>query len=247
MKHIYIITGTSRGLGHALVEVLSKPNNELFCLARTINTKQPQQSNVHHLQCDLSDTSVLANIMDVIFKQVDWPSVTAITLINNAGVLTPIGSIHQVSIEDISHAIDVNLKGLIVLTSLFLKKTQILDIEKMVINISSGAATKPYDGWSVYCATKAGVDLFTRCVGLEQMRQKFPALIFSFYPSVMDTAMQELIRQTPKTDFPTVDRFLDYKSQQALLAPADVAKKLLDFAQTTNINNGGVYNIEHLS
>ena len=69
-----------------------------------------------------------------------------------------------------------------------------LGVARRVVNISSGAASSPYAGWSVYCASKAGLDHFTRCVGLEQRGQAFPVTCIALAPGVIDTGMQEVIR-----------------------------------------------------
>jgi benzil reductase ((S)-benzoin forming) len=246
MKNIYIVTGTSRGLGHALMKELSEAHkgNQVFCIQREMGKETIK--NAIYVKCDLSLINELPNVMDSIFNEIDLQKVQSITLINNAGVLSPIKPIHDSSIAEISNNIDVNLKAVIILTSIFIQKTQELDINKMVINISSGAAVKPYDGWSVYCAAKAGVDLFTRSVGLEQSRQKFPTTIFSFYPGVINTGMQKLIRESDKDDFPTVQKFVDYKENGDLLSAEFVAKTLLNHASSNDIENGEIYNIRNM-
>ncbi len=245
MKNIYLITGTSKGLGKALVNELKENNeNKIFCIQRTSEKEKIENGTI--VEFDLRNADNAENLMNAIFDEMDLSKVDQITLINNAGVLSPITSIHNARIEEISDNIDVNLKALIVLTSIFLKKTEKVNIKKIVINISSGAGNKPYDGWSVYCATKAGVDLFTRCVALEQKRQEYPATIFSFYPSIIDTRMQELIRNSDKEDFPLVEKFIGYQKNNDLLSPDFVAKTLIKFANGESIENGGIYDIENM-
>jgi benzil reductase ((S)-benzoin forming) len=248
MNKIYLITGTSRGLGHALVkELIKSRENKVFCIQRSMGGEKRRMANANFYRCDLSNAKKLPELMNCIFNDIDFKKVESITLINNAGVLSPIKSIHNASVEEIGNNIDVNLKALIILTSLFLQKTQKLDIKKTVINISSGAAIHPYDGWSVYCGTKAGVDQFTRCVSLEQARQRHPADIFAFYPYIIDTGMQALIRKSDKKDFPKVKKFIGYKKNGNLLSAAFVAKTLLNFANGNNFENGGIYDIEDIT
>ena len=72
--------------------------------------------------------------------------------------------------------------------------------EGVLVNVSSGAARKPYAGWSVYCAAKAAVDRMTECVALEEAAHGLRA--YALAPGVIDTDMQALIRATPAARFP---------------------------------------------
>ena len=62
---------------------------------------------------------------------------------------------------------------------------------KLVVNISSGAAKRPIEGWSAYCSAKAGLDMATRTLALEQSRETNPVRVLSFAPGIVDTRMQE--------------------------------------------------------
>ncbi|PCI24605.1 short-chain dehydrogenase [Candidatus Peregrinibacteria bacterium] len=243
MKKIYIITGTSRGLGEAFVEELKGQDAQVFCLSRK---KYDRNDGFSHVCCDLSKIETLSGVMDRIFSTINLSQISSITLINNAGVLDPIFPIQRASVEAISNNIDVNLKALIIFTSLFIQKTKNIDVKKLVVNISSGAGKNPYAGWSVYCATKAGVDLFTRCVALEQEVERFPITIFSFYPSIMDTNMQDIIRKSEKKDFPRVEDFIGYKNDGNLLSPGLVAQTLLNFIKNNDIESGKVYDVDNM-
>ena len=61
-----------------------------------------------------------------------------------------------------------------------------------IINLSSGAAIRPLDGWSAYCSAKAGVHMLTRAVALENADKGIR--IFGFQPGTTDTDMQVAIR-----------------------------------------------------
>jgi NAD(P)-dependent dehydrogenase (short-subunit alcohol dehydrogenase family) len=61
-----------------------------------------------------------------------------------------------------------------------------------IVNISSGAAHRPQEGWSAYCAGKAGLAMLTRSIHLEYGTQGIR--IFGFAPGVVDTDMQVAIR-----------------------------------------------------
>ena len=94
------------------------------------------------------------------------------------------------------------------------------------INISSGAARKPYPGWAVYCASKAALDRYSEVL---QVEAPF-AQIASIAPGVLDTAMQADIRQSTAEDFPNIQRFIDLHAEQVLSSPLAVAKQILAYS-----------------
>jgi NAD(P)-dependent dehydrogenase (short-subunit alcohol dehydrogenase family) len=61
-----------------------------------------------------------------------------------------------------------------------------------IINVSSGAAIRPLDGWSGYCAGKAGLAMLTRSIDLEH--REAGIRVFGFQPGTTDTDMQVIIR-----------------------------------------------------
>src|SRR5690606_39270192 len=111
---------------------------------------------------DLSRVDHLEEQMEEIVSSVDITSLESAVLINNAGVLSPTGPIEKATSRDIANHVEVNLTAPIILSSAFIRITENWEIPKTILNISSGAGRKPYSGWSCYCATKAGLDHFTR-------------------------------------------------------------------------------------
>ena len=97
-----------------------------------------------------------------------------------------------------------------------------------LVNISSGAATNPYEGWAAYCASKAAVDQLTRVVALEEARYGLAAYAVS--PGLVDTEMQAAIRATDPASFPQVDRFRRAATEHRFNSPAWVAEHILALA-----------------
>ncbi len=75
----------------------------------------------------------------------------------------------------------------------------------VLVNVSSGAATRPYEGWAVYCGSKAAVEMITEVVAREERGAGLSA--FALAPGLVDTDMQALIRAARPEDFPEVERF----------------------------------------
>jgi NAD(P)-dependent dehydrogenase (short-subunit alcohol dehydrogenase family) len=112
-------------------------------------------------------------------------------LVNNAAVIAPIGRILDVSTEDWATNIDINLASVFHAIQLALRQ-MVAKGGGTIVNISSGAAHRPQEGWSAYCAGKAGLAMLTRSVHLEYGAQGIR--IFGFAPGVVDTDMQGAIR-----------------------------------------------------
>jgi benzil reductase ((S)-benzoin forming) len=132
-----------------------------------------------------------------------------------------------------------------VITNVFLNKTEYVEAEKCIVNVSSGAANRAISGWSSYCSTKAGLDMFTKTVGLEQQQKQFPTTVISFSPGIMDTTMQTTIRSKTEKEFESVQTFQAYKEEGMLRTPTFVAEALLKFLKEDLIN-GEIYDIKQL-
>ena len=87
---------------------------------------------------------------------------------------------------------------------------------------------KPYQGWGVYCAGKAGVERFTEVVAAEEEASGLRA--YSIAPGVIDTSMQELIRGCEPDRFPEVDRFREMRANQSFNTGSFVAQHFLAIA-----------------
>ena len=88
-------------------------------------------------------------------------------LINNAGVIAPVGPLERADAGEIERNLAVNLVAPMLLMRRFLRATASRSPLRRIINISSGAGRRPIFGWGAYCAAKAGLDMATRVVALE--------------------------------------------------------------------------------
>lgn len=248
---VFIITGTSRGLGNSIAKKLIDKNNYLFCISRKrddnlIIYAKEKGFNLDFIEFDLSNIYKIEKLMSTIFDKIKFLKIESISLINNAGVISPIKRIENCKDNEIINNIHVNLLAPIILTSSFIKNVKTLEGNKKIINISSGAGKKPYYGWSNYCASKAAIDLFTQCIGIEQDRSTNPVKIVSLAPFIMDTEMQEEIRKTEKEDFEQVERFIDFKKDGELLSVDFVAEKVIKLLDEEEFTQGGVIDVRDI-
>ena len=129
------------------------------------------------------------------------------------------------------------------LTAAFLSATSAWSIPRRVLNISSGLGRRAMASSSAYCAIKAGMDHFTRCVALDEALQPNGAKICSLAPGVIDTDMQLQLRQSNPSQFPDVAMFQGWHSQSQLTSPLDAARKVLDFLKRPDFGQNPIGDI----
>lgn len=231
----YYITGTSRGIGKAFAEhLLENPANQVIGISRHRSIEHP---NYRHFYLDLTDVNAVAA-----FKFELHANAKKIYLINNAGVLGFIKPVGKLEAATIIKNYTVNLIAPTILTNAFIECYDSTDAEKVIVNVSSGAGKNPIDGWAVYCASKAGMDMLSRVVDAEQkIRAKTPQdnihkgfHIFSIAPGVVNTGMQEEIRKARKEDFSRLEDFIGYKVNNQLSEPEFVSKKYINILANIN-------------
>jgi benzil reductase ((S)-benzoin forming) len=187
----YIITGTSKGLGEAIAnQLIIEENNRVYCLSRSINENLLKKAKechsiVEYFKLDITNINEVEEVVSRILQSIEMQPTDSITLINNAGVIEPITTVGNMLAEDLNVNVVTNLLAPMVITNVFLNKTEYVEAEKCIVNVSSGAANRAISGWSSYCSTKAGLDMFTKTVGLEQQQKQFPTTVISFSPGIM--------------------------------------------------------------
>lgn len=225
-----IVTGTSSGLGKSLIDLLQHQPVDLFCIARRFLPEQNElvevsNRNIRLFQADLRDHSQLPRIEDF-HHFLDRSEIDEIILIHNAAVVEPIGAVGQLDEQEITVALSVNLIAPILLTNTLLALPKVQEAKLTVVNVSSGAAKRPKDGWAVYCATKAGTEMFFDSFAM-QYENDPRVSIHNFDPGIMDTSMQATIRSKTDVHFPQLERFINFKLDGQLTLPDEVAQQII--------------------
>ncbi|MCP5267231.1 MAG: SDR family oxidoreductase [Burkholderiaceae bacterium] len=218
-----ILTGHSRGLGAAIAEQLLARDISVLAISRAGNATLAGRLTEQAM--DLSDTTALsAWLAGGALREFFADASTAI-VINNAGLLQPVGPLPMQSPEAIAKAVALNVAAPLMVSAAFAADCP-TNCDRRLLNVSSGAGSTAYAGWSVYCATKAALDHHARSVVLDAT----PSLrICSLAPGVIDTDMQGEIRATTIEQFPLRERFDAFKRDGVLQAPADCARRLVDY------------------
>ena len=220
---VAVITGASRGLGAGLADAFAAHGIRLGLCARS-RPERPDGTEVVAESVDVTD----ADGMQAFTERVVATLGPIDLWINNAGVLEPIAPLRDVAPDAFRAHLDVNLTGVFVGSRCFVRHLRARGGAGVLINVSSGAARKPYHGWSAYCAGKAGVDRLTECLDLEERDSGLRA--YAVAPGVVDTDMQALIRATPPERFPARPRFVARKEHGVFNSTRHVADAFLRIA-----------------
>lgn len=225
-KH-FIITGTSRGIGEQLAMMLLERGSHVHGISRGSSDVLCKYKNYSHLRFDLSNTMGAQHMIDGILESINTNDTDMLCLINNAAMLEPLKSIEKCTQEEINENLQISLIAPMVLTSCFIQQTVNLQLRRKIINISSGSGTYPAPDMSVYCTAKAGLNMFTRCVGAEQNKRENPIEIIAVDPGMVDTELQRVARGKNETDFGMAPFFNAAHETGQLISTRDLGEHLL--------------------
>ncbi|MCM3670320.1 (S)-benzoin forming benzil reductase [Mesobacillus maritimus] len=249
MMKYAVVTGGSKGLGAKIVRNLLENNVYVISVSRGENEEIAQLKQVNNYQffrCNLASATEISNVFEEITKLVFSPETEGIYLVNNAGVIDPIETAGNLNDEAVLRNVQINLTAPIQISNLFLQKAKETNIPLMIANVTSGAGERPVHGWSLYCSTKAGINMFTKTVSLELENHQSPIKIFAYSPGIMDTEMQQKIRSSSEAAFAEIEKFQGYKEKGMLRSPQVVANALVTLMMEKEIENGKVYHVNEL-
>jgi 3-oxoacyl-[acyl-carrier protein] reductase len=191
---VALVTGASRGLGEGAARALAAAGAAVMLVARdgalvssVARDIAAKGARAEALPCDVSNYAAIEKVVAQAKAHLGGIDI----LINNAGVIDPIAEVAASDPAAWAENISINLIGAYhvlraVLPGMLTKGGG------SIVNISSGAAYRPLEGWSAYCAGKAGLAMLTRSVALDTAGKGIR--IFGFSPGTIDTDMQVKIR-----------------------------------------------------
>ena len=221
-------------MGLSMARQLLTAGHTVLCISRTTQdalAQHAEQSGATLLQWthDLAESTTLSTRLKGWLREQVGKAWRSVTLINNAGVIARIVPLSEADASDLARALRVGLEAPMLLTAAFLRATEGWPAERRVLNISSGLGRRAMASQAAYCAAKAGMDHFTRCVALEEAQKTGGAKVCSLAPGVMDTDMQLQLRSADLAAFPDRDSFARLKSDGQLTSPDEAARRVLAF------------------
>jgi benzil reductase ((S)-benzoin forming) len=213
------ISGSSKGLGKALAEAFLEKGDHVVGFSRSSSIVHP---NYQHVELDLSQEEAAKAV------QFDLKGTYGtFILINNAADLGEISYVGNMDNSLISKTFKLNIIAPFILINNFFKQEGNKKLKKRVLNIGTGAAVNPMDGWSAYCASKAALNMLSSVIDMETKRRESDFIIKTISPGVIDTDMQEQIRASDEKNFSAINRFITFKENKELQRPRETAEKIL--------------------
>ncbi|XHS76781.1 SDR family NAD(P)-dependent oxidoreductase [Burkholderiaceae bacterium UC74_6] len=233
-QQLFIITGSSRGMGEAMAQQLLEPGHVVLGLARQQSAAlaiaaRNRGAELLQWQADLAEPLAVAQKLRDWLKDQPLERFSRVHLINNAALVSQPGPVESVSLEELSATVRVGLEAVMLLSQAFIQGcAHMKRTEQRILNISSGLGRRAMAGTAPYCAVKAGMDNLSRAMALDG------AKVVSLAPGIIDTDMQIRLRSGDPALFPDQPRFAAFKSEGALDSPAGAAAKVLRYLRRSD-------------
>lgn len=207
---MYVITGGGSGIGRALAHSLSDREKQVLIVGRQ---QEMLDETAHYsplIRTCCADVSQEDGRQKVVECLSNVPVVSG--LVHNAGLIAPLEAIDKIVEQDWQQLMNTNVNAPLFLTQKLLNKLQ----NGRVLHLGSAVAYFPVQGWAPYCVSKAALSMLTRCWQLECHAPVFTSVM----PGIIDTAMQESIRQTSAMTTETQQFYQTLKLENRLITPA---------------------------
>ena len=200
-----LVTGASRGIGAAVAIALAQRGIAPVLAVRNPPAAEGTAEAVRRLgvpclalRCDVADPAAVRQAVAHTLEA--WGRLDVV--VNNAGQIDPIGHLGETDPEAWSQTISVNLVG--AYNVIHAAMPALLQAQGTVVNLSTGAAHAPREGWSAYCSSKAGLAMLTRCLAHEYTGRGVAA--YGLQPGLVDTEMQVRIRGSAMNEISRIPR-----------------------------------------
>lgn len=190
-----IVFGASQGIGAEIARALARDGASVVLASRRLDAVEAAAAAIHDeggralgVACDVSraqDVAAAFATALAAFGRVDH-------VVNNAGIIQPIARIADGDPERWAQAVRVNLLGVYHGSREALRTFAAAGNPGVVVNLSSGAAHKPLEGWSAYCSAKAAALSLLGSLALEA--KAAGARVYGFQPGAVATGMLDEIR-----------------------------------------------------
>lgn len=211
-----LVTGARHGIGAATARALARAGAHVALAGRKAGDCDKVVAEIADeggaaFDCTL-DVADLAAVKGRVQAAVERLGGLDI-LVNNAAVIEPMARIDDLDPEQFDRACRINLSGA---AAVIAAAWPSLKDGGRILNVLSGAAVNPMEGWAAYCASKAGLLMLTRSIDLEG--EPVGIRGFGFAPGLVDTGMQGAIREAK------INRISDIPREQLRPAsePADM-------------------------
>lgn len=203
MSKIVLITGATRGLGHAMTQKFIELGHTMIGCGRSLNaikTLESHHASPHRFDClDVIDNIAVAEWAKSIIAEFGPPDL----LINNAGIINQNAPLWEVPVEEFSAVVDVNIKGV----ANIIRHVVPAMIERgsgVIVNFSSGWGRSTVPDVAPYCATKWAIEGLT-----QSMAQELPAGMAAvpLNPGIINTDMLQSCFGSSANHYPNAEQW----------------------------------------
>jgi NAD(P)-dependent dehydrogenase (short-subunit alcohol dehydrogenase family) len=247
---VAIVTGGGRGIGRGIAQAIAGANGVVAVVARSED--QLYETVELITRCGGQAIAVTADItepkeVEYMTRQVEQQLGPVDILINNAGVIGPLGPLWEIDLEDWRRTTDVNLYGSF-LCSRAVLPGMIQRKKGLIVNVSSSAALNAKSYAQSYCISKTALLRLTECLAMDTKDKGIK--VFAIDPGTVRTAMTEYIMESEEgnTYAPWFRKFMQ---EDGGVPPELSAKLVLLLASSEADNLSGRFiqvsdDIEHL-
>ena len=242
-RQVAIVTGGGRGFGRAIAETLAALDASVVVASRNAPeldevVKAIKRSGGRAL-AQTADVADERQVQELVLAAERWVGPPTI-LVNNAGIIEPVGPLVETSGASWLRNIAINVGGTYLVTRAVLPGMLDRDYGR-VVNISSGAADRGSAGLTAYSAAKAAVDQLTRVLALEL--EGTGVSVAALHPGSMDTPMNERLRQASLTDFPRAEEYREAQREGLVKDPHGPARIVAYLCLQPTERNGAIVEI----
>ncbi|MFP4642734.1 MAG: SDR family NAD(P)-dependent oxidoreductase [Spirochaetales bacterium] len=253
------VTGASRGLGEATVRsLLNAGFSEIVGISRSRNESLAGKTGhkgatVEWVTCDLGSPADITGKLGPVFDRYNTDFRDPIVLINNAGVVEPIGPLGSVDSDEAARNIHVNLAAPLVLCNEFLRAFSHTRSRRIIVNITSGLARRAMSGVASYSSAKAGLDMLTEAIATEQSQRigetdssAPPVEVYAVSPGTVATQMQSALRASTEAELPDRSKFVSLFERGELYTPEYSSGKIVELILNPTLDSGSVTHVRDL-
>jgi len=237
---VAIVTGGGRGFGRAIADTLASLGASVVVASRNAPELDEVAAAIKKAGgkalAQTADVADERQVQELVLATERWVGPPTI-LVNNAGVLDPVGPLAETSGVSWLRNIAINVGGTYLVTRAVLPGMLDRDYGR-VVNITSADADRASAGWSAYCAATAAVDQLTRVLALEL--EGSGVSVAAFHPGNMETAMQKRIRSSSALAFPRVEEYQEAHRMGLVKDPRDPARVVAYLCLPATERNGAI-------
>jgi 3-oxoacyl-[acyl-carrier protein] reductase len=190
---VAVVTGGSRGIGRAVVQILAAAGMEVVFTYRENAAAAAEVcqsvpgAKITAAAVDVRNASACAALAETVFDRTGRIDV----LVNNAGVIrdNPLGALEP---EDVRAVLETNVEGTFNMTRAVLP-FMISQRRGKVVNLSSVSGEKGGRGQTNYAASKGAINAFTRALAVEVAPRGIT--VNAVAPGVIETEMSQAVRE----------------------------------------------------